>query len=99
MAKRVTRNISLTPQMDRYVTSAVKSGRYESASEFFRDAFRMLQDRDAARAAKRAEFYRAVDEGVASLREGRVVDGDAFMAEWLARPAGTEKRSRARRSA
>lgn len=99
MPKRVTRNISLTPQMDKFVSSLVKSGEYESASEVMRDAVRALRQRQQVERRQAAAFYAMVDQGLASLDAGRVVDGDAFMADWLARGAGAEKQKRRRRSA
>ncbi len=38
-------NVSLTPELDRFVRDAVEGGRYASSSEVVRDALRLLQDR------------------------------------------------------
>lgn len=38
-------NVSLTPELDRFVRDAVEGGRYLSSSEVVRDALRLLQDR------------------------------------------------------
>ncbi len=43
MATRMTMNVSVTPQLERFVQALVASGRYHSASEVFRDALRLLQ--------------------------------------------------------
>lgn len=37
-------NISLSPELYKEVEKAVKSGRYSSKSEFFRDLIRLWQD-------------------------------------------------------
>lgn len=81
MAKRVTRNISLTPQMDRFVASLVKSGSYESASEVVRDAVRALQHRRKADAAKLARLRADLQKGLDDIERGDVIDGEELMAE------------------
>jgi putative addiction module CopG family antidote len=42
-------NVSLTPELEQYVHSKVKSGRYLSASEVVREALRLLEERDRLR--------------------------------------------------
>jgi antitoxin ParD1/3/4 len=43
MATRKTRNVSLTPELERSVAERVASGRYRSASEVVRAALRLLE--------------------------------------------------------
>ena len=43
MANRTTVNISLTPKLDAFLQSRVKSGRYQTTSEVVREAIRLLQ--------------------------------------------------------
>ena len=38
-----TRNINLTPEMDRYVASRIESGQYANASEVLRAGLRALE--------------------------------------------------------
>jgi antitoxin ParD1/3/4 len=40
-------NVSLTPELEAFVESAVKSGRYASASEAVREGLRLLEEREA----------------------------------------------------
>jgi antitoxin ParD1/3/4 len=49
-------NVSLTPELEKLVSAKVESGRYNSASEVVRDALRLLEEHDAARAAQMAQF-------------------------------------------
>lgn len=49
---RTTVNISITPELDAFLQSRVKSGRYQTTSEVVREALRLLerheQERDEA---------------------------------------------------
>jgi len=92
MARQSTLNVSLTPKLKSYVTSRVKSGKYESASEVIRESLRALQERE--------RFWAGVRSKVAVARrqvaEGKVVDGEAAMSEILVEltehPAASRRR-------
>lgn len=43
MAIRVSKNISLTPELEAFVDSQVASGQYQTASEVIRAGLRLLQ--------------------------------------------------------
>ena len=73
-------NVSLTPELDSYVQEKVKSGRYSSASEVVREALRLLEDHEKARATQLAGFRFEVDRRLASLNRGEGVDGEAAFA-------------------
>ena len=60
-------NVSLTPELEEFVNAKVQSGRYNSASEVVREALRLLEERDDARAARLAEFNRELGRRLASL--------------------------------
>jgi len=49
-------NVSLTPEHEQFVQTKVESGRYNSASEVVREALRLLEEHERARAAQLAEF-------------------------------------------
>ncbi len=67
-------NVSLTPELERFVQTKVQSGRYNSASEVVREALRLLEDHEKARAAQLAEFNQELDRRLASLDRGESVD-------------------------
>jgi antitoxin ParD1/3/4 len=68
-----TRNVNLTPELDRFITTRVKQGRYENASEVVRAALRSLERDEKIYRAKLAALRAAIDEGDASgLAEGNV---------------------------
>lgn len=45
-------NVSLTPELDKFVASKVESGEYATASEVIRDGLRMLKAAEMHREAK-----------------------------------------------
>jgi len=66
-------NVSLTPELDRFVAGKVESGRYNSASEVVREALRLLEEHDRARNAQLAAFNHEVGARLASLDRGEYV--------------------------
>ena len=42
-------NVSLTAELEKFVSAKVDSGRYNSASEVVREALRLLEEHDQAR--------------------------------------------------
>ena len=65
-----TRNVNLTEELERFVVSRVKSGRYENASEVVRAALRTFereeQQNEAKLAALRAAIHQADASGIAT---------------------------------
>jgi antitoxin ParD1/3/4 len=73
-------NASLTPELEKLVSAKVKSGRYNSASEVVREALRLLEEHDSARAAPLAEFNEQLARRLAVLDRREVVDPAATRA-------------------
>jgi antitoxin ParD1/3/4 len=69
-------NVSLTPELENFVQTKVTSGRYTSASEVVREALRLLEEHDKARAAQLRDFRSEVDRRFASLDKGKGLDGE-----------------------
>jgi antitoxin ParD1/3/4 len=69
-----TRNVNLTEELERFVVTKVKSGRYENASEVIRAALRTLEREEQQYEAKLEALRAAVDEGDAS----GIAEGDSF---------------------
>ncbi|MFZ1700638.1 MAG: type II toxin-antitoxin system ParD family antitoxin [Pyrinomonadaceae bacterium] len=63
-------NVSLTPELEKYVNDKVKTGRYNSASEVVRESLRTLQDHDELQRIRRDELRREIMLGVDSIRNG-----------------------------
>ena len=49
MAERQSRNVSLAPDQDRFVTAMVSGGRFRTASEVVREGLRLLEDQEHRR--------------------------------------------------
>ena len=69
-----TRNVNLTDELDSFVLSKIKDGRYENASEVVRAALRMLEREEQEYEIKLAALRAAIDEGDAS----GTFEGDPF---------------------
>jgi len=78
-------NVSLTPELERFVDQKVKQGLYNSASEVVRDGLRMLTERDQERKAKLDALRHAVAKGTTQIQEGKGVSGKAAFAKVRAR--------------
>ena len=74
-------NVSLTPELENFVHTKVMDGRYASASEVVREALRLLEDREQARATQLEEFRSEVDRRLASLDRGEGLDGETVFAQ------------------
>ncbi len=70
-------NVSLTPELEQFVSTKVGSGRYNSASEVVREALRLLEEHDQARGAQIAAFNQELGQRLASLDRGERIDPTA----------------------
>jgi antitoxin ParD1/3/4 len=93
MATRTTLNVSLTPDLSRFVENRVRSGKYLTASEVVREALRLLEARDQTSPVSLHELKREIETGLAQLRRGEGVDGEEFFRALLA-PRGPKKARR-----
>lgn len=67
-------NVSLTPELEKFVSAKVESGRYNSASEVVREALRLLEEHDLAKATQLAEFNQELGRRLESLDRGQRVE-------------------------
>jgi len=74
-------NVSITPELEAFVQAKVKSGMYQSASELFREALRLLADRDEERRKRIEAMDRFIQEGIDSGARGEFCDPDEVWAE------------------
>ncbi len=76
-------NVSLTPELEKFVAPRLDRDATNSASEVVREALRLLEEHDSARAARLAGFNGELGRRLASLDRDEAVN-----------PAGTRVRLR-----
>jgi len=69
-----TRNVVLTDSQAKFVEEMVASGHYQNASEVLREGLRLVQAREAERAARLAALREAVAVGIADIEAGRYTE-------------------------
>jgi antitoxin ParD1/3/4 len=81
MANRSTMNISLTPELEEFVSTHVQSGRYQSASEVVRQGLRLLQEQETAQEARLEGLRNQIRIGLEQADRGELLDGEAVFEE------------------
>ncbi len=69
-------NVSLTPELDKWINEKVASGLYQSSSELIREGLRFLMIREEQRQAMIAELRQDLLIGVTQLDHGKSQDLD-----------------------
>ena len=69
-------NVSLTSELERFISHKVSEGRYQTASEVVREALRLLEQRDRVREAHLRALRQEIDLGLRDVRLGRVTSFD-----------------------
>ena len=80
-------NVSLTPELERFVDAKVESGLYNNASEVVRESLRLLKEHDEIRLKWREQ----IERGWIAAQQGRVVDGPQAMTDARARLSKSRK--------
>ncbi len=65
-------NVSLTPELEQYVSGKVRSGLYHSASEVIREGLRLLKEKDEIYQRKLEELRREIQIGIDQADRGEV---------------------------
>ncbi len=65
-------NVSLTPELEKFVHRKVKSGRYHTASEVIREGLRLLAEQDQLRALKIEALRKEIRIGIDQADRGEV---------------------------
>ena len=86
-----TRNVSLTPEQDAFVTKVVEAGEYQNASEAVHDALRALQQRRREDGLRLKALRAQINAGVQALKRGEFAevaerDLDAYLDRIRATP-------------
>ena len=81
MTNRTTVNVSITPELDAFLRSRVKSGRYQTTSEVVREALRLLERQEREREAALLQLKAKLKRGAAQAERGELAGGDAVFDE------------------
>jgi antitoxin ParD1/3/4 len=89
-------NVSLTPELEKFVQERVESGRYTSASEVVREALRLMEKRDR-RLLEREQalqaFQTELDRRIAEADAGQVRDAEEVFADLRAKSEARRRKS------
>ena len=69
--------INLSPEFESIVQQCLQNGSYESASAVVQQALSVLRDFDTLDSALRDDLRSKIDEGLADIKAGCLVDGKA----------------------
>jgi antitoxin ParD1/3/4 len=84
-------NVSLPPDLDRFLKELVAAGRYNSPEEAICVGLRLLQDREEISRLRTEELQKAVAIGVEQANRGELIDGEEvfkFLHEKIRRDSG-----------
>ena len=70
-------NVSLTPELKKFVDGKVESGLYNNASEVVREGLRLLKEHDEIRVKWREQ----IERGWMQAQRGEIVDGPQAMGD------------------
>jgi antitoxin ParD1/3/4 len=85
-------NVSLTPELDKFVADKVASGRYTSASEVVREALRLLEREEKSREEQIADFNRELRRRIESADRGEYVTAEDSLRRIRAKSAERRKK-------
>jgi antitoxin ParD1/3/4 len=90
-------NISITPELGKFVRQEVKTGLYQSASEVIRAALRRLkEDKEKGKSrfvvSSKAELEAKLLEGISELDRGEGLPGEQVFRELKAHSAQRRRR-------
>lgn len=79
MAVRTSLNVSLTPELDRFVQERVASGRYQTASEVIREGLRLLEEQERQRDAAFEALQEKLRRGAQQAERGELVSAEQVL--------------------
>lgn len=66
-------NVSLTPELEKYIQDKVESGLYTSASEVIRESLRLMHTSDDMQKQRINQLNQAIEVGLMQLESGSKV--------------------------
>lgn len=74
-------NVSITPELDAFLQSCVKSGRYQTTSDVVREALRLLERQEQDREQSVHLLKAKLERGAAQAERGELLDGGEVFEE------------------
>ena len=68
-------NVSLTPELEKFVKDKVASGRYTSSSEVVREALRVLEENEHLNERRLEQLKKEVALGIEQANQGKLKPG------------------------
>jgi antitoxin ParD1/3/4 len=72
LRRQPTMNVSLTPELEAFVSRKVESGLYQTASEVVREGLRLLRERDELHQRKLDELRKEIALGIEQADAGKL---------------------------
>lgn len=69
-------NVSLTPELEQFVTQKVESGMYYSASEVIREGLRLLKEQETLKQIRLQELRKEITVGIEQADQDQFIDGE-----------------------
>src|SRR5437764_12225287 len=92
MPSRSSLNVSLTPQLQKFVQNRVASGRYQTAGELVRESLRMMENLERQRAQGYSSLKKRVQADAAASERGEWFDGEEVFEELRRRSVQRRRR-------
>ncbi|MBI4124954.1 MAG: type II toxin-antitoxin system ParD family antitoxin [Deltaproteobacteria bacterium] len=68
-------NVSLSPQLEKWIQKKLETGMYNSASEVIREAIRLMDERDRLQQMKLQELRKDIETGIQEAEQGKLEEG------------------------
>jgi antitoxin ParD1/3/4 len=92
MPSRSSLNVSLTPELEKFVQGRVATGRYQTASEVIREGLRLLEQQERDREAAFKALKAKLQHGAAQAERGELIAGEEVFRELRQSMAQRRKR-------
>jgi antitoxin ParD1/3/4 len=91
MPGRTTLNVSLTPELEKFVQTRVATGRYQTASEVVREGLRLLEIQER----EREQAFKSLKSRLRKASQAKsedFIDGEAYLEQVMKRLVRQAKR-------
>jgi antitoxin ParD1/3/4 len=92
MPSRSSLNVSLTPELEKFIHDRVASGRYQTASEVVREALRLMEFHERDKTEAYLDLKAKLQRAAAEAENGDLYDADEVFEEL--RKMSAERRKR-----